>query len=323
MMFRLVRTILRGVFSASFIGSAGIVAALMCAAFAVAFSTVWSDVIALRDAVKPSGTLLPSTTRLLFWYSSIVLLFCSAVTLDLLHLRERLARLLGNKWKLTTVILCSSLVCSVVYFVITFVATHVEGGSVVAERPIFRYVTIFQRDFIVPRLRFTREDGLTALFLILSSVVATGMFLFLSLSERNGYRSVLPGEFWGAIGLGFAVLALDELFNINMFIGMNAPLLRRSGIYSEPGSVILAFYAFTGLLVLLAYIRELRKNSSGFAALLSALVFQLAAIGFSSRAWRVEEALEIAEAVMFCVAMVYYAQEEIESYIQHRIRQSR
>lgn len=311
-MTRWIRRGLRSALSARTLASICWSASFLSAALAFAFATVWSDVIA-RDNVDPAGGgLLPLTTIVLFLYSSGVFALVAACIAGRFGVRAFLARIFGEHWKRSAALGGFALLLSVLYFVVTFAASHVEFAGVVAERPIYMRARVFGFPLIVPRIDVTREDGLTAFMLLTSGCLAAAMFIALSLSARDG--RVLPRELWGALALGFLILAMDEVFDIHRIIGVNAPLLRRMSIHDEPGMFVLGAYAAGGIAVLLAYLRELRTNRWGFVALLTGAVFQLLAMLVGPWAWRKEEAFEVAEAVMLFIGIISFAMDEIEAY---------
>lgn len=320
MLSKLIHRTLKKIFSAAFIGSAGFFSAAVFAAAAIAFWTIWASVIELKSNTVGGGHILPLTIKLLLCYSALVFFACSVVTLDLFQSRHLMARLFGDRWKLTTAMVGSALVCSVMYFLVTFAASHLELGEPLAERPSYRHASLFSFELIIPQPKFAREDGLTALFFFMSSCVSFGMFLFLSLRDVHHLESTLPGELWGAFSVGFLWLAVDEFFDVNRFITANVANLGLLTFRERLSYVVLVGYAIIALTTLLAYVPELWRNRLGFISLSTGVLFQGAAlsIDFLYHAWRKEEAFEIAVSVMFFIAVIYYAYDEFDSYIQHQ-----
>ncbi len=309
---------LKRIFSAPFIGTAGFLAATLCVALVVAFSYLWAS--AIEDGEVGGGQLLPLTVKLLFCYSALVFFACAVVTLDLFQCRRFIARLFGERWKLTATMIGSALVCSVLYFVVTFLGSYLQLGEPFAGHPSYHYASLFSYELIIPQPKFAREDGLTALFFFMSGCVSFGMFLFLSLRDVHHLQSTLPGEVWGAFRVGCLWLSVDEFFDGNRFITANLANLGSLTFRESLSYGVLVGYALIALTILFAYVPELWRNRLGFISLSTGVLFQGAAlsIDFLYHAWRKEEALEIAESVMFFIAVVYYAHDEFHSYIQHQ-----
>ncbi|MEK7671993.1 MAG: hypothetical protein AAB344_07225, partial [Bacteroidota bacterium] len=256
-----VRAILQKCFSASVFGWVGIVVGLMCLALSLAFFTVWSPIVGADRLKIGQGLFNPLTTKIALAYCGLVLLGCAAVTMNLRESRQRLAAWLGSQWKLTSALAGTLLATSVVYILLAFIATHIEYISPHPERPqALYYASFFGYELLVPTIRFTREDAFTAFFMLMSGIVAFGMFLFLSLNDYKAFRSKLPGELWGMMSFGFSFLAADELFELHRFLGRNLPFLKEANIHSEPGYAIFVVYVLLALAVLYAYRSDLLRN---------------------------------------------------------------
>jgi hypothetical protein len=300
----------------------GIVVGLMCLALSIAFFTVWSPIVEADRLKIGQGLFNPLTTKIALAYCGLVLLGCAAVTMNLRESRQRLAAWLGSQWKLTSALAGTLLATSVVYILLTFIATHIEYISPHPERPqALYYASFFGYELLVPTIRFTREDAFTAFFMLMSGIVAFGMFLVLSLNDYKAFRSKLPGELWGMMSFGFSFLAADELFELHRFLGRNLPFLKEADIHSEPGYAIFGVYVLLALAVLYAYRSDLLRNKFASRALLAGIGFQILAVALDAygKFWRREEALEIAEAALWLVAVVYYAYDEIVSYVKFRL----
>ncbi len=317
-----VRAILQKCFSAPVFGAIGIVVGLICLALSIAFFTVWSPIVEADRLKIGQGLFNPLTTKIALAYCGLVLLGCAAVTMNLRESRQRLAAWLGSQWKLTSALAGTVLASSVVYILLTFIATRIEYISPHPERPqALYYASFFGYELLVPTIRFTREDAFTAFFMLMSGMVAFGMFLFLSLNDYKAFRSKLPGELWGMMSFGFSFLAADELFELHRFLGRNLPFLKEVNIHSEPGYAIFVVYVLLALAVLYAYRSDLLRNKFASRALFAGIGFQILAVALDAygKFWRREEALEIAGAALWLVAVVYYAYDEIVSYVKFRL----
>ena len=317
-----VRAILQKCFSAPVFGAIGIVVGLICLALSIAFFTVWSPIVEADRLKIGQGLFNPLTTKIALAYCGLVLLGCAAVTMNLRESRQRLAAWLGSQWKLTSALAGTVLASSVVYILLTFIATRIVYISPHPERPqALYYASFFGYELLVPTIRFTREDAFTAFFMLMSGMVAFGMFLFLSLNDYKAFRSKLPGELWGMMSFGFSFLAADELFELHRFLGRNLPFLKEVNIHSEPGYAIFVVYVLLALAVLYAYRSDLLRNKFASRALFAGIGFQILAVALDAygKFWRREEALEIAGAALWLVAVVYYAYDEIVSYVKFRL----
>jgi hypothetical protein len=320
---QIIRTALRKVFSAPFLGATAAAAGVGCITLSVAFSTVWAYVLEADRLKIGSGQFVPLSAKLLLLYCGIVFLSCSAVTVGLFKSRDRLAVRLGSQWKLTTALVGVALLSSVLYILLTFVVTHVDILYPHPERPHALYITsFFGLKLLLPFIDITREDAFTGFFLMTSGLVAFGVFLFLSLNDHRSFRSRLPGELWGSMSIGFLFLAADELFDIHRLVGRNLPVLRDMNIHSEPGYFIFGGYVIVALVILRGYRQELLRNRFASRVLLGGMGFQVLAFALDvyGRFWRKEEALEIAAAAMWFIAVAYYAFDEIVAYIGFRVQ---
>ena len=142
---------LKAIFSASFIGTMGFLAAALCVAAAIAFSSIWASAIELRPKLDEGGQFTPFTIKLLLSYSAVVFATCSVVTLDLFRARRIIAKFLGPNWKLTSVLITTTLLCSVMYFIVTFVAAHLELRQFLDDLPYYRYAALFSCELIIPQ----------------------------------------------------------------------------------------------------------------------------------------------------------------------------